>query len=292
MRLSPRLIATARRRDRYLPLLLPTLRNIADAERELKWIRNELPAHLTLEQACRLRGRLVPLQYILGSQPFGDLDIRCVSGVLIPRWETEEWTLKLASLLQANHTDTNLKVVDFCTGTGCIALTLAEVLKQSQVYGVDISRRALSTFQANIDRNASKLDSNKPLPIEWDLSLCPREFPLSSIDLITANPPYIARKEFFSSTERSVRLYEPHLALVGDTEFYKWIFDYAMHLKASAVVCEVGNVNQIKYTQELAHVVGWSSASADDSNGKPRVVAIWNDPKWDFLKQLATKLIS
>ena len=94
-RLPTKLIHRARNIDRYLPLLLRACRDLRSAQNELRWLREHVDAQRprmqrplqrrTLLDLCRQRSTGYPLQYILGSQPFGDLDILCEPGVLIPR---------------------------------------------------------------------------------------------------------------------------------------------------------------------------------------------------------------
>lgn len=289
--------------------------------RELGWITAELSLRsssssflrrngkkISLYQACWLRGqRFMPLQYILGSQPFGPLDIKCAKRVLIPRWETEEWAFKLARLVQGHRDElraSNLvtaassssigkpppvTVTDLCTGTGCILLLLSCYLGElMRGYAVDIEPRALQLVYENIHRNRKVLTRSRfgpfPLPqIEalWDDILNPTSVPAA--DLITANPPYISRRGFKTQTERSVKRHEPHKALLGGQEFYRAILDYADAAEAKAVVCEVGDQSQIDFCQTLSSERGWSSTGFNDSADNPRGVAMWRDPNWSFL---------
>ncbi|KAK7954032.1 hypothetical protein PG996_014918 [Apiospora saccharicola] len=119
---------------------------------------------------CRRRARGEPLQYLLGSQPFGPLDIQCRRGVLIPRPETEEWTVALASeviahlacpnSLSPEDTKKRLRIVDFCTGTGCIPLLLYALLHRKfpnlQVWGFDVEERAVRLAQENLRYNVAR----------------------------------------------------------------------------------------------------------------------------------------
>ena len=155
-----------------LPLLVRATRDLPSAITELRWltthIREAIPpkteSFLTpyqknvLLQLCRRRQSAEPLQYILGSQPFGDLEIKCRKGVLIPRPETEAYTEYLAELLQKGG-DRNevtegiglglgrVNVLDLCSGGGCISLLLHHLLLNSEgsggvkVVGIDISVR-------------------------------------------------------------------------------------------------------------------------------------------------------
>lgn len=90
-RLSPRALYSASRLHPLLPLLLPQCRSLDLARNELRWLRDRVLSarapgwRRRLWSMCRLRSRGMPLQYILGDQPFGDLEILCRQGVLIPR---------------------------------------------------------------------------------------------------------------------------------------------------------------------------------------------------------------
>src|SRR4051794_40513496 len=97
-RLSPSQLASASRIDPLLQLLLPPCRTLTSARNELRWLQEHVrnlasqerlrpgASRKLLDKLCRERARGKPLQYLLGSQPFGDLDILCEKGVLIPRF--------------------------------------------------------------------------------------------------------------------------------------------------------------------------------------------------------------
>ncbi|KAG0222700.1 hypothetical protein BGX31_008920 [Mortierella sp. GBA43] len=132
-----------------------------------------------------------PLQYILGSQPFMDLEILTKPPILIPRWETEEWTARLATLLksesrhfrqqreeivlshppssppshilsqqQQNHA--TLNILDICTGTGCISLGIASALPggSCNILGIDVNPQAVALATENKTKNHKVLNSN------------------------------------------------------------------------------------------------------------------------------------
>ncbi|KAI0145161.1 hypothetical protein GGR57DRAFT_305445 [Xylariaceae sp. FL1272] len=207
-RLPPSLFHRARRISPHLATLLPICRTIESAQNELRWIREHVastsPQTVTfhsdkiaarrqnatehrLETLVRRRGAGEPLQYILGSQPFGNLDIECRKGVLIPRSETEDWVLRLVgcianSLLQ-NHPRCSpvedgspekvslakdVRILDLCSGTGCIGLLLYSQLLhrltrlhrlgkgpslRPRVWGFDIEDRAVRLGRTNLVRN-------------------------------------------------------------------------------------------------------------------------------------------
>ncbi|KAK3308187.1 S-adenosyl-L-methionine-dependent methyltransferase [Chaetomium strumarium] len=173
-RLPPSLFWRARREISPMAAqLLPACRDLESAANELRWIRQHVrdtrspvPPALRVWRLVEKRGRGVPLQYVLGTQPFGHLEIRCKPGVLIPRPETEAYTLYLASLLckeQALSTNPppSLSILDLCTGTGCIPLLLLHSLRQCpslsqtslHAHGIDISPHAVRLARLNQAHN-------------------------------------------------------------------------------------------------------------------------------------------
>lgn len=300
-RIPTTLFQQARRINKLLPLVLKgTHGDIEAAQNELRWMAQEFKTPEQLRQACLKRSKNYPLQYILGSQPFERLDVLCQPGVLIPRWETEEWTLKLARALRDGKADQGLKVLDLCTGTGCIPLLLSAFLKKSDLWAVDISDTALSLVEKNLKHNELELrlkESGNSFTICKSDVLAENlaESLPKTVDLITANPPYIPTYYNFDSlVERSVRLYEPKLALIGDKEFYTAIFRHACNLNAKGLILEVGDQDQINHTHGLAIQFNksnpdsdnnWSCGAMHDSNGKPRIAILWK-PSWSFLESI------
>lgn len=285
MRIRPLQWATLWAKNPHLAQIYLGVRDLDLAARELQWMRKEL-SRGSITRASELRSIGYPLQYILGSQPFGSFEIKCVPGVLIPRWETEEWSFRLARLLRENNIS-DILACDLCTGTGCISLALATGLTNSSITGVDISDIALQTFKDNEIRGRKIIEGNNNVleALKFDI-LHPDLRTLDPPQLIVSNPPYIMEKSFHKDTDRSVRKFEPKLALVGYLEFYKAIVQLAAFLSTPAVVCEVGDQRQIDYSLKLGDSLGYEGVSVNDSAGKPRVFALWNTQKWSFLSRL------
>lgn len=161
-----------------------------------------------------------PVQYVTGHARFYGLDLRVTPAVLIPRPETEGLVDRIVDDAAARP---DLRVLDICTGSGCIAIALARNLPFASVEAVDISPDALSVAEANARdlradvrfRRADALDM--PIPAE-------------PYDIIVSNPPYIADSEREAMDDR-VLLHEPAIALfVPDTDpvrFYRAIAAYA-----------------------------------------------------------------
>lgn len=170
---------------------------------------------LTAEQKEKLNAALrdhvqehKPLQYILGSVPFLDLTIHVRPPILIPRPETEYWCSLLIESLQKLK-NKNIKILDLCTGTGCIALALARALPESQVYAVDINPNALDLACENSllngITNITFIESD--LYSELPQGIC--------FDLICANPPYISSSEW-KALDVSVKKWEDPVALKSE----------------------------------------------------------------------------
>ena len=153
------------------------------------------------EFLCR-REKREPLQYILGVQEFMGLPFFVSPDVLIPRQDTEILVEKALSILkQEDH------ILDMCTGSGCILLSLMKLGKLSYGVGVDISKEALSIARKNAD--ALGLDA-----FFYQSDLFHAIDKEEKFDIIVSNPPYITEKEM-KELMPEVAEYEPKLALFG-----------------------------------------------------------------------------
>ena len=151
------------------------------------------------DQTISLLEKSYPVQYIIGYVDFYGLKINVNEFTLIPRYETEyliELTLKEIKKMNLD----NPKILDLCTGSGAIGLTLKSLLPSSEVTLSDISKDALMV--ANKNKNELNLDVNI---IESDLFKNIQ----GKFDIIISNPPYVMTNE---TLPKDV-LYEPHLAL-------------------------------------------------------------------------------
>ena len=170
---------------------------------------------ITLEQAAELEKLIVraeqgePIQYIIGHVDFRGLEIRCDRRALIPRPETE---LLIDAVLSSSITyHSALRIADVGTGTGCIGLALLSELPNAEVIGIDVSPDALALARENTGR----LDLlNRFQALENNLL---DGFEKNSLGMVVSNPPYIF-SEVCKNLDRSVRDFEPKLALDGGTD--------------------------------------------------------------------------
>ncbi|PGH10771.1 hypothetical protein AJ80_07421 [Polytolypa hystricis UAMH7299] len=364
-RLSASLLRSAYRKHPLLPLLLRECRDLPSARNELRWLREhalslvEKDRHspgncvkgwrTQLRSIVRERARGKPLQYILGDQPFGDLEILCRQGVLIPRLpETESYTIRTAQLILSHfaksppsHTTSpdasrrSIRILDLCSGTGCIPLLLHTLLAPSlediTIIGIDISPRALALARQNLEHNIAKghLSARAKQDVQFlqadilgyqhetaqninsiiestasststipsiDAILKILSNPTSNdaglmFDIVVSNPPYISPVEYRNgTTRRSVRLYEPKLALVpppmqnklhkndasGTIDssqvqadvFYPQILSISARVGAQLTVMECGDVSQARRVAQIAK-------SGADGHSKDAIVEIW-----------------
>lgn len=284
-RISARLVKQAASISSSLVHLLRPTGSLQLAQSELRWIKQELPRSQWCD-AIRRRARLEPLQYILGSQPFGLLDILCEPGALIPRWETEEWTMRLVEALRSNEDD--LSILDACTGTGCIPLLIKSELPHILVSAFDSSDKALAIALKNRELIGVAVDIIKVDVLEKSaLNL--------KFDLVTSNPPYIPLCDYHkpllsNGTSASVRQYEPRMALIGHLEFYTALVrNIVIPCRSQGLVFELGYEDQVEATAANLPP-NWTYGRYYDLSWNLRCVVAWeNRSKLECLKALVNE---
>ncbi len=181
-----------------------------DAEEPL-----DLAKRMQLMAATARRCAGEPLQYITGSAPFRRFEIACEPGVLIPRPETELLVeLALAALDGRVGAGGSARVLDLCTGTGCIACAIAAEREGAEVWASDVAPEAV----ALAGRNAEALGvTGRVHMLEGDLAeVVPRSLH-GTFDLVVSNPPYVPSR-VVDELPAEVRGHEPRLALDGGAD--------------------------------------------------------------------------
>ena len=175
-----------------------------------------------------------PLAYVLGEWEFYGLKLYVDKSVLIPRDDT--CAVATLAINQGLFLEAGPRILDLCTGSGCIGLAVASRLKDAKVTLADVSREALAVAKKNI--TAHKLSARVSC-VQADALKEPPAF-LGKFDLIVSNPPYITGEEM-KELDKSVKDYEPHLALYGGEdglEFYRAIAsNYRNALKPGGYLC-------------------------------------------------------
>ena len=175
-----------------------------------------------------------PLAYILGQWDFYGMTLYVDKNVLIPRDDT--CAVTDLAIKKALFLDSNPRILDLCTGSGCIGLAIASRVKDAKVTLADYSREALAVAKKNV--TAQKLSARVSC-VQGD-ALKPAAPFLGKFDLIVSNPPYITSQEMLELPV-SVKDYEPDLALHGGTDgldFYRAISkNFRDALKPGGYLC-------------------------------------------------------
>ena len=209
-----------------------------------------------------------PIQYILGKTVFYGLPMQVNSHVLIPRPETEElvhWILK-------DEWKDGVTILDLGTGSGCIALSLKDHLKNAEVHGIDVSIEALNVAKRNAVKNNLKVDF-----FQFDI-LKQESLGFTKYDIMVSNPPYVrmSEKEWM---EKNVLNHEPHPAIFVDEDepliFYRKIVDLAEGNlnKAGKLFFEINEAYGAEVVQLLKDRGYEDVTMKKDYNGKDRMVS-------------------
>ncbi|MDO8445971.1 MAG: peptide chain release factor N(5)-glutamine methyltransferase [Deltaproteobacteria bacterium] len=244
----------------------------------------------SFREMVKRRGAREPLQYITAHQEFWSLDFKVMPDVLIPRPETEilvEEAVKVvsgqgavASESRPPTTDHRPLILDLCTGSGCIAISLAHELKDSVVYAVDASEAALRIARENAEINGVQ---DRVTFLKGDLYGALENRPLTTdhrpllFDLIVSNPPYVKSTDI-PNIQPEVRDFEPRMAVDGGPkglDFYRRIVAGVAEYLASGgwLMMEVGE-GQAEAVSEMIEEAGLFEAAAivKDLAGIERVV--------------------
>lgn len=216
-----------------------------------------------------------PLAYVLGQWSFYGLELTVTPDVLIPRDDTCAVT-ELA-INRALFLGEGPRILDLCTGSGCIGLAIASRVRDAKVTCADISKEALAVAKKNI--SAHKL-SGRVSCIQSDALGQPSSF-LGKFDMIVSNPPYITTREMTELPD-SVKKFEPHLALHGGgdgLDFYRSIAkNYRAALKSGGYLCLEFGMGQGDAVCEILEMNGYTvlERSRDYNDRERAVIAQYN----------------
>lgn len=208
-----------------------------------------------------------PVQYILGSADFMDMNLEVNEAVLIPRPETEELVLWVA---EASHEGAT--ILDACTGSGCIAIALARTIRDSRVYAFDLYDNAIETAKRNAQRYAPQVNIRKGDALA-DFS---EQF-TERFDAIVSNPPYIPISDS-AMMRPNVTAHEPHEALFVDDNdpllFYRAIARTARKMLTAdgALYFEIYETLGTEMCDMLRSEGYRDITLREDFRGKPRMI--------------------
>lgn len=214
------------------------------------------------EEAIALRASHQPLQYITGEQEFMGLSFQVSPEVLIPRQDTETLVEQTQRVLKDDD-----RILDMCTGSGCILISLLHENKACQGMGVDIADTSIALARENAKKNG--------VQAEWLVSDLFSDV-YGAFDVIVSNPPYIAT-EVLQELMPEVIEYEPKRALDGHEDglyFYRQIIAEAPnYLKPGGwILFEIG-YDQGESVPALLEEAGFTEITViKDYNGNDRVV--------------------
>jgi len=230
-------------------------------------------AKKNFENMMEQRKNHIPLQYILGQWEFMGLPINCRPGVLIPRADTEVLAEEAINFLKSF--DRGL-ALDLCTGSGCVAISLAHFCPQAHISAVDISPTALELAQQNAKLNK----------VEKQISFIKSDLfnnVSGKFDCITVNPPYISSAEMATLSEEVKQ--EPTLALHGGEDgldFYRAIIPACNeYLRPTGVVFFEIGATQGRAVTDLLHDSGFRGVTIiKDLEDRHRVVQANANPRF------------
>ena len=208
----------------------------------------------------------VPLSHLVGFEYFYDRKYKVTKDVLSPRMETEELIYKVIEYVKASNKN-KFKILDLCTGSGIIAITLKKELEQVSVDVIasDISEEAIEVAKENAQSHDATIKFIKS-DIFNNID--------NKFDIIVSNPPYIDRKDEVIMQDNVLK-YDPHLALFAEEEgmyFYRKIIEQANdYLNENGVMFfEIGYDQKDKIIK-LADMNGFSAEVYRDINGRDRM---------------------
>lgn len=247
--------------DRVRMVLEPDLR-LSESEM--------LKIHFAVKDLLRNK----PIQYVTGETEFCDLKFKVNENVLIPRPETAEMISKIVNS-QHSTVNNHCSIIDIGTGSGCIAISLAKMISNSNVYALDISEEALKIAKENAFNN------NVNVSFIHDDILNLKNNIETKFDIIVSNPPYVRELEK-AEMHSNVLKWEPHKALfVSDNDpliFYRSILEFAKtHLKDNGEVWFEINEYLGKEMSDLCHELGFSNVKIHkDFRDRDRVMSLRN----------------
>ena len=211
-----------------------------------------------------------PLQYIINKQEFMGLEFYVDENVLIPQPDTENLVEEVIHLSDKSRKNLKkeLRILDLCTGSGAIAISLSKLIKNALIYASDISKEALKIAEENSNRNSANV-------LFFESDLFKDISNLYKFNIIVSNPPYI-EKDIIKTLSEEVKK-EPMLALDGGEDgldFYRKIAkDAKEYLKENGYLAFEIGYNQKKAVIEILKENGYRNIySRKDLGGNDRIV--------------------
>lgn len=193
------------------------------------------------EKLCQLRQQRIPLQHLTGEQGFRRLTLKVGKGVFIPRPETE---LLVESTVRYLKDLPRSKVIDFCSGSGAIAISLAIEVPNCHILAVEVSEDAVEYLKKNLEKYQDAIDKNNSSVEVFNIEVKNFTETEKSFDAIVSNPPYIPEKMVPKDPE--VAIHDPKIALFSGVDGLDLIREI---VKKSSLLLKTGGFIGIEHAE-------------------------------------------
>ena len=218
------------------------------------------PVKAKFREIVKRRAQGEPVAYLVGKKEFYSLSFQVNKDCLIPRGETEHIVVECldhAKPIFAAEPSKHLNIVDVCTGSGCIAVSVAKHMSQCSITAIDLSPAAVAIAKANVEMH--KL-ADRISVIESDLLTA---IPDNSVDFVLSNPPYVSEAEY-AKLDKTVREHEPRMALVGGASGTEIIEQLAAQAAQKLVengwfICELSPMIADQVESHLTSTNNWTN---------------------------------
>lgn len=209
------------------------------------------------------RSKGYPLQYLLGEWDFWKYRFKVGEGVLIPRPDTETLIENVLDICKKSDLKSP-KILDLCSGSGCIAITLSKEIPHSQLYAVENSDTAFKYLEKNIEFQSADVKA-----VKADVLISENAEKFRDFDIIVSNPPYLTAEEM-QELQKEVQA-EPESALFGGSDgldFYRAITEiWSKCLKKGGYICYEFGMGQHEAVSEILRLNNFINISLTKDTG-------------------------
>lgn len=239
------------------------------------------PVKAKFRELIKRRATGEPVAYLVGMKEFYSISFQVSKDCLIPRSESEHIVVECLDRAKKIHSEQPekwFKIVDVCTGSGCIAVSVAKHLSKCNLTAIDISPEAINVAIANVAQNQLQ---DRVTVLHSDLLASIDD---GSVDFVLSNPPYISQTEF-DKLDKTVRDYEPKLALVSGPTGMEIIERLANQAVDKLVdqgwfICELSPMIADSVLDQLSTNPFWTNATlVKDLAGLKRIAVAQRKPR-------------
>ena len=211
-------------------------------------------------EVVKRRAQGEPVAYLVGKKEFYSLQFQVSKDCLIPRSETEHIVVECidhAKAILVEEPAKQFNIVDVCTGSGCIAVSVAKHLSQCVITAIDLCPAAVAIAKANVEQHKM---TDRISVVESDLLT---SIPNNSLDFVLSNPPYVSETEY-TKLDKTVREHEPRMALVGGVQGTEIIEQLASQAAEKLVqngwfICELSPMIADQVESQITSTNNWTN---------------------------------